>query len=112
MLHGRGLKAFPTMARSSLRVRPCHPSSRPLLSFQHLPAFHPKQSKAFQHPSLYDEDKMLTVSMASLPFSFSLVFIRALALAVVERTAVLTFSTVSFTGGVYGAGYANAEGLA
>jgi hypothetical protein len=46
----------------------------------------------------------LTVSIASPPFSFSLVLARAFALAVVDNTAVLTFSTVSLTGGVYGAG--------
>ena len=53
---------------------------------------------------------MLTVSMAS-PFSF-FSLARALALAVVERTAVATFSTVSFAGGFVDGGYANKVGLA
>jgi len=37
--------------------------------------------------------------MASPPFSFSCFFARALVLAVVDKTAVATFSTVSMTGG-------------
>ena len=55
-----------------------------------------------------------TVSIRSLspPFSFSLVRSRALALAVVDSTAVATFSTVSLVGGLTGAGYANRAGRA
>jgi len=53
---------------------------------------------------------MPTLSIAS-PFSF-FSFARALALAVVERTAVATFSTASFVGGFVGGGYANNAGLA
>jgi hypothetical protein len=45
-------------------------------------------------------------------FSFSLVFSRALALAVVDNTAVATFSTVSLVGGLTAAGYANNAGRA
>lgn len=47
-------------------------------------------------------ESQLTVSIASpsaIAFSCSRAFARALARAVVERTAVLTFSTVSFLGG-------------
>jgi hypothetical protein len=57
----------------------------------------------------------LTVSIASpdvAAFSFSLVRSRALALAVVERTAVATFSIGFSTMGLFAEGYANKLGLA
>ena len=60
-------------------------------------------------------DAKLTISMASpstAAFSFSLVFSLAFAFAVVESTAVATFSTVSFVGGLVGGGYANRLGRA
>ena len=47
-------------------------------------------------------------SPSAAAFFFSL----ALALAVVDKTAVATFVTVSFFGGFVGAGYANRLGLA
>jgi hypothetical protein len=51
---------------------------------------------------VYHTIKWLTISMFS-PFSF-FSFARALALAVVDNTAVATFSTASLIGGLVGGG--------
>ena len=51
------------------------------------------------------------MSMAS-PSAAAFFFSLALALAVVDKTAVATFVTASFFGGFVGAGYANRLGLA
>ena len=51
---------------------------------------------------------MSMVSPSAAAFFFSL----ALAFAVVDKTAVATFVTVSFLGGCIGEGYANRLGLA
>lgn len=51
-------------------------------------------------------------SPSTAAFSFSLVFSLAFAFAVVDNTAVATFSTVSFVGGFVDGGYAYRLGRA
>lgn len=53
-----------------------------------------------------------TVSICESSAAAFFLLSRALAFAVVDRTAVATFSNASFVGGFVGAGYANRLGLA
>lgn len=84
---------LPLPPSPSFHQSPSHPSSHPKQNIK-------VETKQIQcHFSHFSMSSTVSISAVAPPFSFSIFLARALALTVVDRTAVATFSMTSWVGG-------------